>query len=168
MQITMIKGIAAGLINSGLAAATGATVPPMPILAAGAAVGLLSYGVSLVLFVLALRHIGAARTSAYFSTAPFIGTVMSVALLHEPLSVQVVLAGVLMGIGVYLHLTERHAHQHVHEAMLHEHAHRHDGHHQHAHGPHDPVGEPHVHTHRHIPTTHAHRHFPDIHHRHEH
>ena len=136
--------------------------------ASGAALvlGFLGVGVSLVLFVLALRHLGSARTGAYFSLAPFIGAAIAVVLLGEPLTVQLVLAGLLMGLGLGLHLTERHEHEHRHDLVEHEHAHTHDAHHRHAHD--GPVTEPHTHWHRHAPMRHEHVHYPDLHHRHDH
>jgi len=124
--------------------------------------------VSLVLFVMALRHLGAARTSAYFSTAPFFGATMAVLVLGEPVTLPLVIAGALMGLGVWLHVSERHQHIHHHEPTTHSHAHTHDEHHQHAHGPEDPPGEPHMHEHRHAALVHAHSHMPDMHHRHRH
>lgn len=168
VQIAMIKGLAAGAVNLGLAIAFGAQLPPVWTSLAAGLVGLLGYGVSLILFVHALRNVGTARTGAYFSAAPFIGATIAIVFLSEPLTYQFVAAAILMGLGVYLHLTERHAHAHVHEAMDHEHAHTHDEHHQHDHGPNDPLGEPHSHWHHHAPMTHKHPHFPDMHHNHRH
>jgi hypothetical protein len=115
-----------------------------------------------------LRHLGAARTGAYFSTAPFIGAAIAVAMLGESLTVQLGTAAVLMAAGVYLHLTEVHDHEHRHEAMEHAHRHVHDAHHRHRHGPDDPPGEPHSHRHSHAPLVHKHPHYPDLHHRHGH
>ena len=169
VEIAAIKGLVAGAVNLALALGpAGATLPSAATVAAAAVVGFFGYGVSLALFVLALRHLGAARTGAYFSTAPFIGAALSLALLREPLTPQLGVAAVLMGVGVWLHLTEQHAHEHTHEAGEHEHRHVHDAHHQHAHGPRDPPGEPHTHRHGHAPLTHAHPHYPDLHHRHGH
>ena len=119
-------------------------------------------------FVLALRNLGSARTGAYFSTAPFVGAVLSIILWREPVTRPLVAAGILMAGGVWLHLRERHQHAHTHELLTHSHAHRHDLHHQHTHGPNDPPGELHTHVHTHEPLTHAHPHYPDIHHRHGH
>jgi len=164
----MIKGLTAGTVNLVLALSRGAGIPAPPEIAAAAVVGFLGYGVSLVLFVLALRHLGSARTGAYFSTAPFIGAILAVGLFGEPVTTQLVLAAILMGIGLYLHLAEQHEHEHVHEAMEHAHRHVHDEHHQHEHGPDDPAGQPHTHVHRHQPMTHRHPHYPDLHHRHGH
>jgi len=168
VQIAMIKGLAAGAVNLALALALGARLPGAGMVMAAGAVGFLGYGVSLVLFVLALRHLGAARTGAYFSTAPFIGALLALVLFAEPLTWRLGLAAVLMAVGLYLHLVERHEHQHRHEPLDHEHRHVHDAHHQHAHRPGDPPGEPHAHPHRHAPLVHSHPHYPDLHHRHGH
>jgi drug/metabolite transporter (DMT)-like permease len=168
VQIAAIKGATAGAMNLALATLAGASLPSLAALGGAAAVGLLGYGVSLVLFVLALRDLGAARTGAYFSTAPFIGAVLAVVLFGEPISATLLAAGALMAVGVYLHLAERHEHPHQHDAIEHEHRHRHDAHHQHVHEPGDPAGEPHSHRHRHLPIVHAHPHYPDLHHRHGH
>jgi drug/metabolite transporter (DMT)-like permease len=168
VQIAMIKGWAAGSVNLALALAAGAGVPTIATLGAAAAVGFFGYGVSLVLFVLGLRSLGAARTSAYFSTAPFIGAVLAIAMFGEPVTGRLIIAGALMGVGLYFHLAERHEHFHAHEALDHEHRHLHDEHHQHPHALGDPLGEPHSHRHRHLPIVHAHPHYPDLHHRHEH
>ncbi len=168
LQIAMIKGLAAGTINLILALSTGARLPALQGFASAAVIGFFGYGVSLVLFVLALRHLGAARTGAYFSSAPFVGAVLSLAIFHEPVTARLVAAGVLMAVGLYLHLAERHEHAHAHEALEHEHRHVHDAHHRHAHEADDPQGEPHSHRHRHDPLTHSHPHYPDLHHRHGH
>jgi drug/metabolite transporter (DMT)-like permease len=168
VQITLIKGLVAGGVNCALALGTGGALPGwLPTLGA-LAVGFFGYGVSLVLFVRALRHLGAARTSAYFSTAPFLGALIAVALFSEPVSLALALAAALMGLGVYLHLQESHLHAHTHTELEHEHQHEHDSHHHHRHGALDPAGEPHSHWHRHAPLVHAHPHYPDLHHRHDH
>jgi hypothetical protein len=131
-------------------------------------VGFFGYGVSLVLFVLGLRFLGAARTGAYFSAAPFVGAILSLLIFKEPLTARLIAAGGLMTLGLYLHLTERHSHTHSHEPLDHAHSHVHDEHHQHAHEAGDPAGEPHNHAHRHAPMRHKHPHYPDLHHRHDH
>jgi drug/metabolite transporter (DMT)-like permease len=162
------KGLVAGATNLGLALLLGARLPAPPQLAAALVVGLAGYGISLVLFVLALRGLGSARTGAYFSTAPFMGAALAILAFHEPASAAFWIAAALMGGGVWLHLTERHEHEHRHEALTHSHPHRHDAHHQHTHDfPWDGV-EPHVHEHRHEPLSHSHAHYPDLHHRHTH
>jgi drug/metabolite transporter (DMT)-like permease len=168
LQIAAAKGVVAGTTNLLLAFTGGALLPSVPIVAGAALVGLLGYGVSLALFVLALRHLGSARTAAYFSTAPFIGATLAIAMFGEPITWRLVSAALLMGIGLWLHLVERHAHTHEHESLEHEHRHVHDAHHQHEHAQGDPAGEPHTHWHKHAPLTHSHPHYPDMHHRHGH
>jgi hypothetical protein len=140
--------------------------PALPTVGAAALLGFLSYGSSLVLFVLALRHLGTARTGAYFSVAPFFGALLGVAVLNEPVTAPLLVAGALMALGVWLHLTESHGHRHTHEPDEHTHEHVHDAHHQHAHA--HPVTQPHTHAHTHTALEHSHEHFPDAHHRHEH
>jgi drug/metabolite transporter (DMT)-like permease len=168
VQLAMLKGLVAGMVNLILASANGATLPASSTVLAVGVVGLLGYGVSLVLFVLALRHLGTARTSAYFCLAPFGGAVLAVVMLGDPLSVQLIIAGSLMGFGLWLHLTEQHRHEHIHQIAVHEHRHTHDAHHIHEHKGSVPVWEPHTHQHRHERLVHRHAHFPDLHHRHEH
>ena len=168
VQIAAIKGGVAGAINISLALALGATLPGSGLLLAAGVLGFLGYGVSLVLFVLALRGLGTARTGAYFSTAPFVGAAVSLLMLGEKPGELFWVAGALMLLGVWLHLSERHRHEHTHEALAHSHRHRHDAHHQHDHDfPWDGT-EPHTHPHVHAPLTHIHRHYPDLHHRHKH
>jgi drug/metabolite transporter (DMT)-like permease len=166
VQIAMIKGLVAGSVNLVLALATGAAVPSMAFVLAGAAVGFFGIGISLVMFMLGLRHLGTARTGAYFSLAPFIGAALAIALLGEQLTPVLIVAAVLMGFGLWMHLTESHDHAHDHGPLEHEHRHVHDEHHRHDHD--GPTTEPHSHWHRHDPLRHKHPHFPDLHHRHKH
>ena len=168
VQIAMLKGLVAGAVNLSLALLIGAALPAAGIIMIVAVIGFLGYGVSLVLFVLALRHLGAARTGAYFSLAPFVGAALAVLLLDELISVSLLIAGGLMGFGLWLHLAERHDHEHTHDEAEHEHRHFHDEHHQHDHAPDVPIGEPHTHWHRHPRLLHRHPHYPDLHHRHGH
>jgi hypothetical protein len=131
-------------------------------------IGLCGYGLSLSLFVLALRHLGTARTGAYFSIAPFVGAALSIVFLGDRLTLGFGIAAILMGAGVWLHLTERHEHKHRHAPTEHDHLHSHDAHHEHSHAASKPAGQPHAHPHHHEPLVHAHPHYPDIHHRHGH
>jgi drug/metabolite transporter (DMT)-like permease len=168
LSIAVAKGLCGGAVNLSLAAVLGGPPPDLlPAIAAGA-VGFLGYGVSLVLFVVALRSLGTARASAYYATAPFIGVAVAFAVFGERPGSIFWAALPLMAIGVWLHLTERHAHLHLHEAMVHDHPHEHDEHHRHAHDFPWDGSEPHAHPHGHEPLTHAHTHFPDAHHRHGH
>ncbi len=168
VQTAGIKGMVAGIVNLSIALALGMPLPRIDTALTAGIIGFCGYGLSLVLFVLGLRHLGASRTGAYFSVAPFVGAVISLLILREAPSIALLAAGALMGVGVWLHLTERHEHTHTHEPMEHTHEHMHDAHHQHAHDfPWDGTS-PHAHPHRHEPVTHSHTHFPDIHHRHPH
>ncbi|HSN20472.1 MAG TPA: DMT family transporter [Usitatibacter sp.] len=167
-QVAMIKGLVAGTVNLVLAIATGSRFPSPALVAAGGLLGFVSYGLSLVLFVRALRALGTARTGAYFSIAPFAGAIISIVLLGDAVTWNLASAAALMAAGLWLHLTEHHAHRHAHEPIEHEHEHEHDRHHLHEHD--EPVapGVRHSHRHRHEAMTHSHEHFPDAHHRHHH
>ena len=164
--IAMWKGLAAGGVNTTIGLALAPAVPDFSWLGA-LCVGAVGYGASLVLYVLALRHLGAARTAAHFGTAPFFGAVLAIAMLGEPVTWSLAAAFALTAAGTWLVLTEQQGHEHEHEAMDHEHRHVHDAHHQHVHGA-DEGPEPHSHPHRHAPMRHRHAHFPDLHHRHPH
>jgi drug/metabolite transporter (DMT)-like permease len=168
LQIAMIKGFVAGLVNVALSLSLGAALPEFADVVATGIVGFLGYGISLALFVIALRHLGTARTGAYFSLAPFVGAVLGIAFLDEPVTWTLVAAGGLMALGLYLHLAERHSHEHVHERIEHEHGHVHDHHHRHAHADGVVTDMQHAHWHRHVPLVHRHPHYPDLHHRHRH
>ncbi len=171
LRIAALKGLGAGATNVVLALLLGAGAVSPGVLALGGLVGFLGYGLSLAAFVLALRDLGAARTGAYFSTAPFVGALLAVLALGEPVTPRLLLAGGLMALGLWLHMSERHEHDHRHEALAHDHAHAHDAHHQHPHAAGEAAGEaagPHRHFHRHAPLAHRHPHFPDAHHRHPH
>jgi hypothetical protein len=157
-----------GTVNISVAFILGHRLPDALHLLSAGAISLGRYGISLVAFVLALRHLGAARTGAYFSTAPFVGAGLSLLLLHETPALSFWIAGGLMALGVWLHVSE--VRKHTHEALEHEHLHTHDNHHQHAHDFAWDGEEPHAHAHQHTHTsmTHSHPHYPDLHHRHRH
>jgi drug/metabolite transporter (DMT)-like permease len=165
--IAALKGLVAGAVNLGLALALGAYLPAPGSIALAGLVGLLGYGISLVLFIMALRDLGTARAGAYFSVAPFYGAALALWLLDERAGPAFWAAAALMSIGVWLHLTERHHHEHTHEPMAHAHEHVHDEHHRHSHVDGD-GREPHSHTHQHPGLAHRHPHYPDLHHRHRH
>ncbi len=168
LQIAAAKGLVAGINNLGLAYFWNLHFPAAQVAVEAMLIGFLAYGLSLVLFVRALRDLGTARTGAYFSCAPFVGALVSVLLLREAITWQILLSGLFMIGGVWLHLSERHEHLHEHDEVEHEHEHIHDEHHRHEHSPDDPPGEPHTHKHRHERLVHTHGHFPDLHHRHNH
>jgi drug/metabolite transporter (DMT)-like permease len=166
--LASVKGIFAGATNLAIALLIGASWPSVAHMSGALVVGALAYGVSLVLFVVGLRHLGAARTTAYFSTAPFVGALIAILWLHEPVTLQLIIAAGLMVLGLWLHLTERHEHEHLHTDLEHEHEHLHDEHHLHEHETPVVPGTRHAHRHRHVTLRHTHAHFPDAHHQHEH
>src|SRR5437762_4569003 len=166
--IAGLKGVVAGVVNLSLALSLGLEAPRLALIAQAAGVGFFGYGLSLVLFVLALRHLGTARTGAYFAIAPFVGAIVAVVFQGDPVTLQLCIASALMGLGVWLHLTERHEHEHAHENVEHTHSHSHDEHHQHVHDFAWDGVEPHSHPHRHEAMIHKHMHYPDVHHRHPH
>ena len=174
LRIAAYKGLVAGGVNGGLAVLMGhASLPSPSVMGLATLVGFLGYGVSLTLFVVALRHLGAARAGAYFSAAPFVGALAAIPLLGEAASPRLFGASLLMGWGVWLHLSERHEHAHLHHVIEHEHPHRHsDQHHDHCH---DAAVESdkgsddeHSHRHGHAQMSHSHPHYPDAHHSHRH
>ena len=166
--IASAKGLIAGTVNTLLAFSLGLALPSPLALMSTMMVGLFGYGISLVFFVLALRGLGTARTGAYFSTAPFMGAAVALFVFSETTSPAFWVAAFLMGLGVWLHLTEQHGHEHVHEATTHAHVHDHDAHHQHTHDFEWRGTGQHSHLHQHPVIRHSHPHYPDIHHRHRH
>ena len=168
LQVAGLKGLVAGGINLTFAYFGGWEPPPLVVVLATLCVGFLGYGLSLSLFVRALRHLGTARTGAYFSVAPFFGAATAMLILAERPGTLFWIAAVLMAIGVWLHVTEHHDHGHRHQPLVHSHTHRHDEHHQHKHEPDRDGSEPHAHAHEHAPLIHSHPHYPDLHHRHRH
>lgn len=167
--LAAVKGGVAGPVNLLLALSIGSqSLPGVPDVIGALTVGFFAYGVSLALFIYAMRHVGTARAGAYFTVAPFFGALLAIAL-GDAITWPLVVAGLLMGIGVSMHLAERHEHTHTHDAIQHDHGHTHDDlHHDHEHdGPVTP-GFRHKHSHSHEATTHAHEHYPDAHHRHQH
>ncbi len=165
--LACIKGLGAGLFTTALALVFSSGKATVMQIGGSLAIGAMSYGLSLVLFVEALRRIGSARTSTFFAVGPFIGSLLAVAMLGERPPAPFWFATALMVAGVFVLYRERHRHLHTHEAVTHSHAHIHDAHHAHPHeGP--DIAEPHDHLHTHEPLTHIHGHWPDIHHRHGH
>jgi drug/metabolite transporter (DMT)-like permease len=167
VAVARIKTLAAGLcvLVIALWQRSGA-IPGAKSLVSAGAVGALCYGASIVLDLKALRVLGAARESAYFASAPFIGALLSVVVFRELPTLSELAGATLMIVGVAILVRERHGHLHVHRELFHEHLHVHDQHHQHGHD--SPVAEPHSHPHKHSPLTHEHAHFSDLHHRHSH
>lgn len=167
LLITAVKGLIAGSFALALTFILGTPLHPSPRLLWALAVGAGGYGVSLVLFICALRDLGSIRTGTIFSLAPFLGAMGSLVFLHEKVGGFMAPAALLMFLGMLLTAREKHAHLHRHQALSHAHPHTHDdGHHDHGHD--RPVSVKHVHLHEHAETVHVHEHRPDVHHRHEH
>jgi len=168
-RIVAIKGLVAGGFSAALAVALGRPFPGVRYILLGLLLGSVSYGISIVLFVRALRHLGAARTGALFGMAPFIGAAISLVVFRDLPTLSFFLSLPLLGIGAGILFSERHRHPHAHQLLMHTHAHTHDdGHHEHTHAREIPLDHQHSHQHVHVPTTHTHSHRPDIHHRHAH
>ncbi|MGO9556538.1 MAG: DMT family transporter [Syntrophobacteraceae bacterium] len=169
LQIAGAKGLVAGCTNIFIAYLSGADFPAPLASFAAMFLGILGYGLSLVCFVVSLRHLGTARTGAYFSIAPFVGAALSILILREGVTALFFIGAFLMGIGVWIHLTEYHAHEHSHEEVVHDHGHSRDEHHEHEHDEELALsGAAHAHPHVHCKLLHSHPHYPDIHHRHRH
>ncbi len=168
-RIVAIKGLAAGGVSTALAFALGKPFPGAGYIALGLLLGGVSYGISIVLFVRALRYLGAARTGALFGTAPFIGAAVSLMAFRNLPTGSFFLSSPLLVLGAGILFRERHEHGHAHALLTHTHAHTHtDGHHGHAHPNRVLLARRHSHRHTHVPMVHAHPHRPDIHHRHRH
>jgi drug/metabolite transporter (DMT)-like permease len=167
-QVTLVKGVGAGTINLALGLVLEQQRPDAPILFTSLGVGALAYGISIMLYIMGARQLGASRSQLLFSTSPFLGVVLAWTLFHEDIHPAQLTAAAFMALGIYLILTARHEHEHTHEPMTHTHAHRHDdGHHTHTH-PGLPAWIRHTHPHEHEAITHTHPHMPDLHHRHGH
>ncbi len=167
LVIVTVKGLGAGSFSLGMALVLGHPMPAWGSILGALGLGSLSYGVSIVLFIHAMRGLGAARTSALFSTAPIAGILLSFLIFQEMPSWLFVIALPIMVVGAIMFVNDEHEHAHTHETILHDHAHAHDDDHH----DHDHEGEfagKHAHTHHHASLTHAHHHMPDIHHRHIH
>jgi drug/metabolite transporter (DMT)-like permease len=166
-QVILVKGALGASITGVVALARGEHMPPLGHAAVLLACGATGYGASLYCYLLAQRRIGAGRTGSVFALAPFIGAALAWGLGDRHAGALGLAAAGLFGLGVFLHVSERHGHHHVHQPTEHEHMHRHDdGHHMHTHDP-PFVGE-HSHPHRHDRVEHEHDHAPDIHHAHPH
>jgi thiol:disulfide interchange protein len=129
--------------------------------------GFVAYGLSIFFYIKAQRELGAARTSAFYAAAPFIGVLISWIILQEGITKSFLIALIIMLVGTYFAVSENHKHSHTHTKEVHEHKHNHnDGHHTHIHE-HEVAAE-HSHEHAHEAVEHKHTHLPDLHHRHFH
>jgi drug/metabolite transporter (DMT)-like permease len=166
LTIVTIKGLAAGAFSLGLAMFFGNPMPAAGVILGAMILGFMSYGLSIVLFIHALRALGAARTSALFGTAPLAGMLLSFLLFWEFPGWTFILALPLMIFGALFLVSEHHEHQHTHTLTIHDHAHIHSDEH-HAHENDAVEDEKHAHLHIHDQPAHSHDHMPDLHHRHD-
>ena len=167
LVIVTIKGLGAGSFSLIMALFLGNNLPSWEVILGALVLGSLSYGASIVLFIHAMRGLGAARTSALFSTAPIAGIILSILIYQEFPSWLFIVALPLMVVGAFLLVNDEHEHHHIHEMVIHEHSHSHDdGHHEHEHD--REFAKKHSHVHTHDELTHSHHHMPDLHHRHVH
>lgn len=161
---TFWKGLIAGTTNLAIGVALAGVHVDADLLWAPA-LGGLSYGASIALYIRAAQGLGATRSQMVFASAPFFGVLLSILWLGEGFSVLQALAAAVLTGSIVLMFMDRHAHAHRHEAVAHEHGHRHDdGHHEHAHETRTTFS--HSHPHKHAPAVHSHPHWPDLHHRH--
>jgi drug/metabolite transporter (DMT)-like permease len=167
-QSTFWKGLVAGLINLSLGYSISRGLGSPTVLVSAMTVGILAYGVSIILYITAAQNIGAARAQIFFASGPFFGMALSAIFLSERISTYQIAAALLLIGSLSLVFRDRHEHQHQHQAAEHEHVHEHDdNHHEHAHNTVRTNGA-HSHRHSHESLTHSHPHWPDLHHRHEH
>ncbi|MBI4731404.1 MAG: EamA family transporter [Chloroflexi bacterium] len=168
LVIVTVKGLGAGLVSLMIAVALGDPFPTLSVILLSLLLGSLSYGLSIFLFVHAMRGLGAGRTSALFGTAPLAGILLSLIIFRESPGILFAIALPIMAAGAFVLVKENHEHLHVHEELTHEHNHSHtDNHHQHEHET-VLVARLHCHVHVHARMEHSHDHAPDIHHRHSH
>jgi drug/metabolite transporter (DMT)-like permease len=166
LEIVVLKGLGSGIGSLIIALVAKAYSINIAYIIFALLLGFFAYGLSVYFYILAQRNLGAARTSAYYAAAPFIGVILSFVFFREALTLSFAVALVVMAVGTYLAVSERHIHVHIHKAMEHEHRHNHkDGHHNHQH---ETIEGEHSHLHTHEKLEHKHLHTPDLHHDHTH
>lgn len=167
VQIVMIKGFGSGIGSLVVCALWGDFAAGSFYILCALLLGFVAYGLSILFYVFAQRSLGAARTSIYYSIAPFIGVILSWIILKERITLSFLVALLIMIAATYFMVTELHSHKHIHSSITHNHRHTHDdGHHNHIHD--EEVKGYHSHEHTHEAVEHSHSHYPDEHHRHEH
>jgi drug/metabolite transporter (DMT)-like permease len=166
LEIVVLKGFGSGTGSLIIAVLTKAYSLSIAYILFALLLGFFAYGLSVYFYILAQRSLGASRTSAYYAFAPFIGVILSFVFFREALTVSFGAALVVMAVGTYFAVSERHIHSHIHEPIEHEHRHNHkDGHHNHQH---ENMEQEHSHLHTHERLEHKHLHTPDLHHNHTH
>lgn len=167
LQIVVVKGFGSGVGSLAIALVLKQySINPLYISMA-LLLGFVAYGLSIYFYIIAQRKLGAARTSAYYAVAPFIGMLLSILIYGQQITISFITASVLMVFGACFAVVEHHTHSHIHEEVTHEHRHGHsDNHHTHVHD--DKAESEHNHVHTHERTEHIHTHTPDMHHPHLH
>lgn len=167
-QITLIKGIIAGSVNVIIGLSLSLHSAGFLLVFKALILGAVSYGASIVLYVMAAQQLGATRGQILFSSSPFFGVGLAVILLGEQIQITHIGAICCLSGAIFFSNRVKHDHPHSHHDLTHTHLHNHDDeHHDHEHPPPETKG-PHSHAHQHRKITHSHPHYPDIHHRHEH
>lgn len=167
LQIVILKGFGSGMGALLIASIWGELSGSLLSIISALALGFAAYGLSIYFYVKAQRGLGAARTSAYYAAAPFIGVLISWLVLKEPITISFLIALGIMVLGSWLALSENHEHAHIHRDETHEHKHTHEDDH-HKHEDHSLIISEHCHAHTHQRMKHKHGHLPDSHHRHVH
>lgn len=145
-EIVILKGFFSGGGSLCLARLAGESLPPLGVALRAMGLGFVSYGLSIFFYVRAQRDLGAARTSAYYSVNPFVGSLLALVLLREGLGPGyfAALPGMLLGVGLATAdtLSQEHSHPHTHrmktgdggeKTVTHTHPHRHFGGGEHRH-----------------------------------
>jgi drug/metabolite transporter (DMT)-like permease len=167
LQIVIVKGFGSGAGALIIALALKQYSTNILYLFMSLVLGFVAYGLSIYFYIIAQRELGAARTSAYYAVAPFIGVLLSIIIFSQQFTISFIIALVIMITGAYFAGVEHHKHSHIHEETTHEHRHNHsDSHHNHTHD--DKVESEHSHIHTHEKVEHIHSHTPDMHHSHSH
>ena len=146
VQITTIKGIFSGLGSLVIALCIGETFPNFLLIMAAMVLGFVAYGLSINFYIQAQKDLGAAKTSAYYSIAPFLGVAFSFVLFAEKLGIQFFAGLAIMVIATILMVKDTislqhdhdhehlHTHEHSHNGIIHSHEHSHRHSHTHIHG----------------------------------
>lgn len=152
-EIVILKGFCSGLGSLVIALVLKESFPELPYMLYALLLGFAAYGLSIFVYIEAQKELGAARTSAYYAAAPFIGSFLSLALLHEKATSSFAVALIIMAAGTVLVSLDtmmiHHKHMHTHaiaemsNGKLHTHTitHSHD---------HDHLGNKADHHHHHI------------------
>lgn len=131
VEIVVIKGTFSGLGSLIVALLLGESFPAVKWLLCVLILGFVAYGLSINFYIMAQKDLGAAKTSAYYSVAPFFGVAFSMVLLKERPSLQFFVALIIMIFSTVLMVKDtielQHTHEHRHGDLVHTHLHTHLG-----------------------------------------